>query len=152
MENEIQLSDTSRQLFRSVATWMRTFAILMIIFVVILALGAIFLAADKGGTIIKAFAQKGEPGMVDFIKETVGVVTIALIIFVLIFGYASTRLLQSANAFTAISYKAEKEQVLNAFRNLKTYWQFYGITLIIVAVFMIYFIVKMVMFMMQLQN
>lgn len=152
MENEIQLSDTSRQLFRSLATWMRTFAILMIIFVVILALGAIFLAADKGGTIIKAFAQKGEPGMVDFIKETVGVVTIALIIFVLIFGYASTRLLQASNAFTAISYKADKEQVLNAFRNLKTYWQFYGITLIIVAFFMIYFIVKMVMFMMQLQN
>ena len=148
MENQIQLSETTRQLFRSVASWMRTFAILMIIFIVILGLAAIFLAADKGGTIIKAFADRGEPGLVDFIKETVGVITIALIVFVLIFGYASSRLLQSANAFTAISYKADKDQVINAFRNLKTYWQFYGITLIILAVFLIYFIVKMVMFMM----
>lgn len=143
--NKIQFNDQSLELFRSAAGWMRGFAIVMIIFVSIIALLSIFLIADKGGSVIRAFPA-GDQNLVGFIKETVGFIIIVLVAFVLIYGYAASKLLVAANAFTAISYSPDRDQIIKAFKNLRFYWQFYGITLIVLTVFFIYFIIKMIMF------
>jgi hypothetical protein len=147
MENttdKTQFGEGTRELFRSSASWMRGYAIVMIIMVSFIALAVLVLSADRDGAIIRELSKSSGNEIVNLIVETFGLIIFGMACFVILFGYASIKLLGAANKFTAISYSATKEDLIKGFKNLRLFWMYYGITLIVFIVLGIYFMIKVV--------
>lgn len=143
-QNSYQISEASREMFRNAATWMRIFAIILFIVIGLMAIFAIIISADRNGEILNAMTKTAPVEVARFFQDAMGVILVGLIVFVLLFGYATSRLLAAANSFTAISYSPNKEQLIKAFKNLKMYWMFYSITMITITVLAIVVAVKMI--------
>jgi len=147
MENtteKILVSEGTRELFRSSASWMKAYAIIMIVMVSIIALVLIVMSADSDGKMLKELSVgAGNNEILSLIVETFGVIILGMAIFVILFGYASIKLLGAANKFTAISYTANANDITKAFKNLRLYWMYYGITLIVMIGLGIYFMIKL---------
>jgi hypothetical protein len=141
-ENAIT-NEATNALFSSSAQWMRAYAIIMIIFASILTLAVLVLSAGGKGMIIDALSKQQETKEVaNVFVEIYGMMVFALATFVILMGYASIKLLGAANKFTAISYTSSSANIIAAFKNLRMYWMFYGITLLVAVVFVIYFVFK----------
>jgi uncharacterized membrane protein YjgN (DUF898 family) len=115
----------------------------MIVMVSIIALVLIVMSADTDGKIIKEISNgPADNQIVSLIIETYGLIILGMAIFVILFGYASIKLLGAANKFTAISYMSNRDDLTKAFKNLRLYWMYCGITFIVMIVLGIYFMIK----------
>lgn len=144
METQINSnSGESRALFNSSAQWMRTYAIIMIIFASILALVTLILSAGGKGLVIEALEKQPTTREVaDVLVEIFGAILLGMACFVILLGYSSIKLLGAANRFTALSYASTGENIIAAFKNLRIYWMFLSISMILAVIFGIYFFAK----------
>lgn len=144
MENQTNSNnEATRALFNSSAQWMRSYAIIMIILASILALATLILSAGGKGLVMEALEKgRGTEEVADIMAEIFGVILLGMACLVILLGYSSIKLLGAANRFTALSYTSTSENIVTAFKNLRMYWMFVSISMIMAVIFGIYFFAK----------
>ncbi len=145
-ENEkLNITDESKSFFRSSAVWIRAYAIILLIFLGIMGLMVVVLSADKNGSIVGQALDKVDPNLKKLVDEVYYAVILCGALIIAVLGYAVSKLLSAGNSFTAISYTGNKDEVIKAFKGMKTYWMYYGISLILMIVFGIFIAAKVLM-------
>lgn len=144
-ENEnVVITDESKTFFRSSAVWIRAYAIILLIFLGIMGLMIIILSADKNGSIVGQMLEKADPNLKNLVDEVYYAVILCGAIIIAVLGYAVSKLLSAGNSFTAISYTGNKDEVIKAFKGMKTYWMYYGISLILMIIFGVFIAAKVI--------
>lgn len=143
MENteKTLISDETKGLFRTSASWMRGYSITMIVLLSIILLCLLILLAQSELVFELMGGRRRVP---DQVMSVINGFLIMGIIVVATGGYAFIKLLASGNKFQTVSYSAKKDDVVSAFKNLKLYWMITGICIIILFFVGIYVGIKLI--------